>query len=107
MHNAAAKAKQGQTSFPLSPAAPNAEEVSRFKFDTLSPDETVLEAQKRATGSAEAGTGSEKQQQRGGAVQATRKPSPITDGKLHSTSNQCMLPILQDFYASIYTHAAW
>lgn len=81
---AAAKSKKPQKSYPLSPAAPDAEEVSRFKFDTLSPDDTILEAQKRATGCAEPSAVGGQQQQSGAASQSTRNedtPS-ITNGEL-------------------------
>lgn len=81
---AAAKSKKSQKSYPLSPAAPDAEEVSRFKFDTLSPDDTILEAQKQATGSAEPSAVRGQQQQSGAASQSTgNEDTPsITHGEL-------------------------
>lgn len=58
--------------------------MSRFKFDTLSPDDTILEAQKRATGSAEPSSGHGQQQQFGAASQSTRNQdtASITNGEL-------------------------
>ena len=78
----AAKSKKLQATYPLSPAAPNAQEVSRFKFDTVSPDDAISEAQKRATGSAE--PSAVHQQQQRSTLQSTRNEAtpPITDGKL-------------------------
>ena len=58
--------------------------MSRFKFDTLSPDDAVLEAQKRATGSAEPSAVHQQPQQSGAAPQPTQNgatPS-ITHGEL-------------------------
>ncbi|KAL3137939.1 hypothetical protein ABBQ38_005186 [Trebouxia sp. C0009 RCD-2024] len=85
---AAAKSKKLQATYPLSPAAPNAEEVSRFKFDTVSPDEAVLEAQKRVTGSAE--PSAVHQQQQRSTLQSTRDEAtpPVTHDmeKLHIQS---------------------
>ncbi|KAL0034609.1 hypothetical protein WJX79_010439 [Trebouxia sp. C0005] len=49
---AAAQQKTPQARLAV-PSANNANEIQRFKFDTPSPDDSVLEAQKRATGSAE------------------------------------------------------
>lgn len=88
----AAKSKKLQATYPLSPAAPNAEEVSRFKFDTVSPDEAVLEAQKRVTGSAE--PSAVHQQQQRSTLQSTRDEAtpPVTHGKLRchqSTFDPC------------------
>lgn len=79
----AAKSKKLQTKYPLSPAAPDAEEVSRFKFDTVSPDDAILEAQKRVAGSAE--PSAVNQQQHRPNLQSTRDEAtpPVTDGKLH------------------------
>lgn len=80
----AAKPKKPQTSYPLSPAAPDAEEVSRFKFDTLSPDDAVGEAHKRATGSAEPSAVHQQPQQSGAASQPTQNEATasITNGEL-------------------------
>ncbi|KAL3150476.1 hypothetical protein ABBQ32_000300 [Trebouxia sp. C0010 RCD-2024] len=77
---AAAKSKKLQTKYPLSPAAPDAEEVSRFKFDTVSPDDAILEAQKRVAGSAE--PSAVNQQQHRPNLQSTRDEAtpPVTDG---------------------------
>ena len=91
----AAKSKKPQASYPLSPAAPDAEEVSRFKFDTLSPDDAVLEAQKRATGSAEPSSVHQHHQRSWIAPQFTQNEATpsITDGELPvlPSEHTCMI----------------
>lgn len=67
------------------PVASNASEVLRFQFDTPSPDDSVFEAQKRATGSAES---SQPNHQTTSALRPTSsQPQPaaaqtVAEGKL-------------------------
>ncbi len=71
----ATKQKTPQVKFSAAPAALNANEVQRFKFDTPSPDDAVIEAQKTATGSANA-TSQQSQQ----VATGLRTPSPQSQG---------------------------
>jgi hypothetical protein len=60
------------------PSANNANEIQRFKFDTPSPDDSVLEAQKRATGSAESSGGQHAHSVPSSARSASSQPQNLT-----------------------------
>ncbi len=61
------------------PSAHNANEIQRFKFDTPSPDDSVLEAQKRATGSAESSSSQHAHSVPSSARSATAQPQNLAD----------------------------
>jgi len=61
------------------PSADNANEIQRFKFDTPSPDDSVLEAQKRATGSAESSSSQHAHSVPSSARSATAQPQNLAD----------------------------
>ena len=108
----AASSKKAQASYPISLAAPDVQEVARFNFNTLSPDDEVLAAQRRATGSAES-SGTRQQQQSQTASHVTRghAASPLTRGKsfcslCHAALRQTtLLDLINCRVHSLHAHA--
>ena len=79
--DAVPKQKAPQPKFTAAPAAQNAAEVQRFQFDTPSPDDAVLAAQKQATGSARNAKAPQSNQAQPAASSQTSQPQQATDAQ--------------------------
>ena len=87
------------------PSADNANEIQRFKFDTPSPDDSVLEAQKRATGSAESSSSQHAHSVPSSARSATSQAQNLADSHAITEGKSAMdiLPHQAVGNMSLYT----
>ena len=79
--------------------------MSRFKFDTLSPDDAILEAQKRATGSAEPNAVHQKPQQYGAPSRPTQNEATPTINNGELLGHRALMHVLLQtvLYAFVIT----